>query len=80
MSARCAHARVVEGKHYSFAVPVHTGGLTDENRAAHGGVTYEQICVDCKAVRKVNQNGDHLEFGVWLPPLAREIVERWGGC
>jgi hypothetical protein len=76
----CAHARVVHGKHYSFAVPVNTGGVTEENRAAHGGVSYDEICVECKAVRRVNRNGRHFECSAWVRPAAREVVESWGGC
>lgn len=70
----CQHTAVIDGEHYSFAAPVNTGGVTDENRAAHGGVHYEQQCYDCKQVRDVNQNGSHFEFGAWMPKPATEAL------
>lgn len=68
-ACKCRHVAVVDGDHYTFTASVNTGGVTDENRAAHGGITYDQTCVDCRRRRRVNQNGSQFEFGAWLDPV-----------
>lgn len=62
----CNHVAVIDGQHYSFAVPVATPGVTQENRAAWGGVSYTQLCTECKATRQVNQNGWQFEYAAWI--------------
>ena len=43
----------------------------DENPAAHGGITYSEICAACGAEREVNANGCHHEYSSWYRPAAR---------
>ena len=44
------------------------GGVSrDENRAAHGGIAYREVC-RCGAERPVNQNQNHFERGAWAAP------------
>jgi len=38
--------------------------LDNENRAAHGGVSFIETC-ECGAWRYVNENGAHVEYGPW---------------
>lgn len=46
----------------------YTGPVSrDENRAAHGNVTYRDHCA-CGAVRDRNVNGRHSEIGDWFDP------------
>lgn len=70
----CQHTAVIDGEHHGYTAAVNTGGVTEENRAAHGGVHYEQQCYDCKQVRDVNQNGPQFEFGAWLPKPATQAL------
>lgn len=59
----------------SVAVPPYT----EENPAAHGGITYRVACVACGAERAVNVNGNHAEYSPWSPSkAAREEYERRG--
>ena len=61
--------RTTEDRCYSGSVSRHP--WTEENRAAHGGITYREICA-CGASRAVNQNGRHIEVGTWgLDPVER---------
>lgn len=43
----------------------------DENPAAHGGCSFEELCLSCGAVRTVNANGVHRETGRWDGGLDR---------
>lgn len=94
MNTRCPHTRIKRGPHYGFQAPVAIWGRTDENPAAHGGVTYTERCLDCLLARHVNANGNHHEYSPWslrtgLLLLAAEERERedrrpkrqigWGG-
>lgn len=67
--SKCSHARTREGQSHAFAGGVARPPYTDENRAAHGCVTYTEVCLQCGARRSVNQNQLHHEFGVWGPSL-----------
>lgn len=71
----CRHICVIDGHHYAYTAPVNTGGVTPENTAARGGITYTQTCYDCQLVRSVNENGNNFEFSAWLPVLAVEALE-----
>jgi hypothetical protein len=62
---RCKHTGVVDGDHFGYQASVHTPGVTDKNPAAAGGITYDQRCTRCGAVRAVNYNGGHFEYSVW---------------
>ena len=64
----CKHIAVIDGTHHSYVAPVNTGGVTAANRAAHGGVHYDQRCTECGMVRAVNRNGWQFEYGAWLWP------------
>ena len=44
--------------------PVYRTPFTEENKAAHGGLCYSEVCA-CGATRKVNQNGRHFEYAPW---------------
>ena len=50
---------------YTGSVAVYP--YTEENRAAHGGVTYHEVC-RCGAERAVNANGLHREYSPWGAP------------
>lgn len=68
----CNHTetRVTEDRPYSGSAR----GANPGFRAAHGGVSYYEIC-QCGHWREVNQNGRHVEHGAWLPPI-RQFVGR----
>ena len=48
-----------------FFGPVAVAPYTDENRAAHGGITCIEECRACGARRTVNRNGWHMEYSPW---------------
>lgn len=48
-----------------YVGPVGRGDF--ENRAAHGGITYREVC-RCGAERPVNRNQHHIERGCWAAP------------
>lgn len=90
----CKHERTRATEPYGYQASVAVWGRTDENRAAHGGVTYTELCMDCGCARHVNANGSHHEYSPWslrdgLLLRAREARERedqrpkrqigWGG-
>lgn len=62
----CHHARTREGERYAFTGSV-CGPRGEENRAAHGCVTYTETCVSCGAERGINVNQVHYEYGEWGP-------------
>jgi len=73
----CTHDHTTDGEHRGFVVPVAVHPYTDENRAAHGGITYVETCDRCGARRKVNRNWWHVEVGTWGPDRdTRERRER----
>lgn len=60
--ARCdGHRAVREGEAHGYQGSV---SPYNENRAAHGGVTYSEYCA-CGARRSVNSNNWHREEGPW---------------
>ena len=75
---KCKHDNVTASDEIrGFSGPVYREPYTHENRAAHGGITYTQVCDDCGSERSVLQNQRFLEFGPWGPDLAtRERRER----
>lgn len=52
---------------YNGSVAVHP--YTDENRAAHGNITYTERCATCGAERRANVNGLHAEYSPWRERL-----------
>lgn len=58
--------RSTEERCYAGSV---AGPCGDENQAAHGGITYREVCA-CGADRGVNVNGRHVETGPWSAPVA----------
>jgi hypothetical protein len=52
--------RVASTDYRPFVGPV----AQPQNQAAHGNVTLHQGC-RCGAVRRVNVNGHHAEYGAW---------------
>lgn len=63
---KCCHERTKDLRTVGFTGPV----STDENRAAHGGVTVTVECCDCGARRLENHNQRWVEFGAWGPSRA----------
>lgn len=61
--AHCPHvpARASTDRCFSGSVS------RDQNRAAHGCITYTEECLLCGARRAVNQNQGHFEQGDWGP-------------
>jgi hypothetical protein len=51
-----------------YVGPVGRGDF--ENRAAHGGITYREVC-RCGAERGVNLNQCHVEYSAWYAPVSR---------
>lgn len=49
---------------YGYTSAVYRHPFTEENRAAHGGVEYREVC-SCGYERRVLVNGGHREYGVW---------------
>lgn len=50
-----------------YVGPVGRGDF--ENRAAHGGITYREVC-RCGAERGVNLNQCHVEYSAWYAPVS----------
>lgn len=74
---RCPHLHTRDGNEYGYTGSVAVSPYTEENRAAHGGITYTQTCLACGAERSVNQNQWHVEYSPWGPDAAtREQRER----
>jgi len=67
-ATNCHHDRTTSGDHFGYTGSVAVHPHTHQNRAAHGGVTYTERCLDCRAVRPVNTNGGHVEVGPWRRP------------
>lgn len=77
MNATCKHEHTHQyGDDRTFVFPVAVHPYTDENRAAHGGISWTEECNACGARRAVNQNQAHIEVGPWgLPRIEREAAE-----
>lgn len=73
----CKHKNTTEGTVYCFSHSVAVHPHTDENRAAHGGVTYTETCDDCGAQRQVNSNCGFEEYSPWSARSNQERLE-WG--
>lgn len=65
MKIKCKHENTKAGPDYCYSGSVAVEPYTHENRAAHGGVSYEETCLDCGAVRSVNTNRWHKEVSPW---------------
>lgn len=75
--ATCKHTQTVDGTDYGYTGSVAVHPYTDENRAAHGCITFSQTCRVCGAERAVNANQGHREYSPWGPSAAeRERAER----
>lgn len=68
---KCKHKRTKTGepRGYTGSVAIYSPGrrmwLSEENRAAHGGICVTITCLDCGATRQENRNGRHVEEGPW---------------
>ena len=63
---KCKHTNKEQvGGDYGYTGSVAVHPYTDENRSAHGGVTWTQRCRNCGSTRNVNSNGHHEEYGPW---------------
>ena len=62
---KCAHQMTSEGPAYGFSASVALRPYTQENRAAHGGISCTEECVACGAQRSVNHNAGQQEHGPW---------------
>ncbi len=71
MKNTCKHTKTKNDERvYCFTAPVAVYPYTEENRAAHGNICYDEICCECGATRAVLQNGSHYEFAPWGPSAA----------
>lgn len=68
----CKHRNTTCGRDRCFTGPV----SRDENRAAHGNMTYTVTCDDCGAQQDVNQNQGFFERGPWGASRAERERER----
>ena len=74
---KCQHERTTEGTHYCYVGSVAVHPYTDENRVAHGNITYTETCLLCGSERAVNENAGQHEYSTWGPTRAqREEQER----
>lgn len=64
--SKCRHRSKIDGVYRGYTSPVFTPGKTDENRGAHGAVTYTETCDACGMQRRINSNGRHTEFSAWF--------------
>ena len=71
MTPRCKHRKTKDSpeRGYTGSVAIYSSSrgrwLTEENRAAHGGIAWTETCLDCGATRNINSNGNHVEKGPW---------------
>jgi hypothetical protein len=61
----CRHTSTVESEPTGYTGPVYTPGWTEEERRAHGAITFTETCVHCYRTRRVNANGRHVEHSKW---------------
>ncbi|MCI0433319.1 MAG: hypothetical protein L0271_06690 [Gemmatimonadetes bacterium] len=74
---KCTHEHTIAGTAGCYTHSVAAPPYTNENRAAAGGITYTETCLDCGAERPVNENGVHVEVGTWgADRAARQERER----
>lgn len=62
---RCAHKHTKEGDPHGYSGSVASPPWTDENPRAHGNICYQELCLDCGAIRKVNVNNFEYEYSIW---------------
>lgn len=67
---RCEHKHTRTGEAHGFTGSVARPPYTEQNPAAHGGVTFTETCLMCGARRQLNRNGMHEERGTWGPSEA----------
>lgn len=60
---KCQHEIADRKNERGFSGSVAAYPHSDENRAAHGCITYTEVCRNCGAERDVNQNQCHYEYG-----------------
>lgn len=65
---KCAHPQTTVRGTRPYYAPVFTSGVTEQNRAAHGGCCTTETCNACGASRTVLVNGDAEEHSAWGPP------------
>lgn len=66
----CDHRKTIDGECRCFSHSVACHPYTEENRRAHGNVSYIETCLVCGAERSVNENQGSHEYGTWGPSLA----------
>jgi hypothetical protein len=64
----CSHAETRRVRERCFSEPVYREPFTREWPAAHGAISYTELCIDCGSARAVNANGPHAEYGPWSDP------------
>lgn len=67
---KCTHEHTGMGEPRGFFGSVAEPPYTEENKAAHGGYTATETCLDCGAERSVNCNQRFVEVGTWGPTKA----------
>lgn len=68
----CHHTKTTCGPDGPFS-----RGLSGDNPAAHGCISYMETCSACGAERLVNQNQNFFEFDTWGPDrVTRERAEK----
>ena len=73
----CKHEKIRQhGRDRGFTGSVAVYPYTDENRAAHGGITRQEECVACGARRSLNINQCHVEYGTWGETEAEREARR----
>lgn len=72
MYMKCNHEETIIIRERCFTGSV--GSFENENRRAHGGVTFDVECKNCGAQRSENINGLHEELGTWSESRAERIA------
>jgi hypothetical protein len=65
---KCTHTLTTYTGNKCYRHPVAKPPYTEENPAAHGGVTYVQICALCGAQRRATATGGQGYVGRWSDP------------
>lgn len=78
MSANCKYEHTHQyGADRAFFSSVARHPYTEENRAAHGCISWTEECDECGARRAVNENQNHIEVSPWgLPRIERDAAEK----
>lgn len=63
--SKCKHKNTDAGPMSGYTGSVATRHYTQEERRAHGGVSYTRTCTDCGATRRENSNGRYTEVSAW---------------